>query len=125
LGGRFEHALDDLVLLRAQQDELAAAPDNPMRAVDLLEHHAPAAIWALSVLETGAIAEVCRAYLEEWRRVRPRLNGNDLLALGVPAGTRVGEVMRLLRRARLEGKAPTREDEVALVRDELARERGS
>jgi tRNA nucleotidyltransferase (CCA-adding enzyme) len=125
LAGRLETALQDLVRLRAAAGELAAAGDDPMRVVDLLEHRSPAAVWALSVLEAGAVADVVRRYLEEWRRVRPHLRGDDLISLGVSQGVLVGELLRLLRWARLEGKAQTREDEVAIVREELARRRGN
>jgi tRNA nucleotidyltransferase (CCA-adding enzyme) len=125
LAGRLETALQDLVRLRAAAGELAAAGDDPMRVVDLLEHRSPAAVWALSVLEAGAVADVVRRYLEEWRRVRPHLRGDDLISLGVSQGVLVGELLRLLRWARLEGKAQTREDEIAIVREELARRRGN
>ncbi len=125
LAGRYERALSDLVRLHADAQDLAAARDNPSRAVELLDHLAPAAVWALSVLDTGPVADVCRLYLDHWRRVRPHLTGDDLLALGVPPGTPVGEMLRLLRRARLEANAATRDDEVALVQRELARQRGT
>jgi len=51
--------------------------------------------------------------------VRPHLRGGELLALGVAPGAAVGEALRKLRRARLEGRVKTRADEVELVRREL------
>jgi tRNA nucleotidyltransferase (CCA-adding enzyme) len=55
-------------------------------------------------------------YLEHGAGTRPALRGDDLLALGVPAGPAVGAMLRRLRDARLDGRAPTRGREVALVR---------
>ena len=47
----------------------------------------------------------------------PRLlGGTDLLALGYRAGPRIGEILRALEDAQLEGEVRTREDAEALVR---------
>lgn len=114
LTGRIERALTHVVRLQRLSDKLATA--SPATAVELLERQAPAAVWALAVMEGGAVERVCLAYLEEWRRLKPHLSGDDLMALGVPPGTAVGEALRALRRARLEGQTSTRDDEIALVR---------
>ena len=58
-----------------------------------------------------------RRYLSELRHVRPALNGDDLISLGVPEGARVGEIPRpRLRRARLDGVVVTAEDEERYAR---------
>ena len=64
-----------------------------------------------------------RRYLDEWRYVKPTLDGRALQGLGVPAGALVGEAVRMLRTARLDGRVRTREQEVATVH-RLLRERG-
>ena len=58
-------------------------------------------------------------YLAELRQVRPILRGADIMALGVPEGPRVGELLEELLRARLDGELTTREDEERLVRASL------
>ena len=116
LTGRVEHALSDLVRLRGHSAKLAQAQASPAAAVELLDHHAPSAIWALSVLDGGAAAETCRAYLARWRHSRPLLSGDDLLALGVQPGVAVGEMLKQLRRAQLQVSGMTREQEIELVR---------
>jgi tRNA nucleotidyltransferase (CCA-adding enzyme) len=121
LAGRFENALRDFVRLRGQFDTLAALRRKPFEAVELLEGKSHAAIWALSIADTRSGGQTCAQYLNEWRKVRPRLNGDDLQRLGVQRGIEVGNLLRTLRRARLEGRAPTREDEIALVREETRR----
>jgi tRNA nucleotidyltransferase (CCA-adding enzyme) len=118
LTGRLERALSDLVRLSGLSAKLASA-QSPARAVELLENRAAAAVWALALRGDRAVAEACFAYLREWRRVRPHLTGHDLLALGVAPGIAVGETLRRLRQARLEGRAPTRQAELELVRAEL------
>ena len=57
-----------------------------------------------------------RRYLTELRHVRPELKGGDLIALGVPEGPRVGEMLAELRRARLDGLLASAEDEERYVR---------
>ena len=61
-----------------------------------------------------------RDYLDRLRHVRAELTGDDLLALGVPEGPRVGELLRELLVARLDGSARTRADEEAIVRRGLS-----
>jgi tRNA nucleotidyltransferase (CCA-adding enzyme) len=121
LAGRFENALRDFVRLRGQFDKLASVRTKPFEAVELLEGKAHAAIWALSIADTRSGGQTCAMYLNEWRKVRPRLNGDDLQALGVRNGVAIGDTLRMLRKARLEGRAPAREDEVRLVREALGR----
>ena len=61
-----------------------------------------------------------RLYLDELRHVRPLLDGNDLIAMGVPRGSRVGEILRALLDARLDGLVSTREEEETYVSRVLA-----
>ena len=58
-------------------------------------------------------------YLARGRAVRPRLSGEDLLALGVPRGPRVGEALGMLRRHRLDGDAGSLAEERDLVKEWL------
>ena len=58
-------------------------------------------------------------YLNNLRPVRPTLNGDDVIALGVPRGPEVGRVLRSLRDARLDGLVADREGEEAFVLDGL------
>jgi tRNA nucleotidyltransferase (CCA-adding enzyme) len=112
-------ALRDRARLHIAASELASA--TPGDAVEILDGAAPVAIWATALLEEDERArDVCFAYLREWRRVKPLLNGDDLLALGVQPGPAIGDTLRQLRRARLEGRVHTREDEIAFVIARLA-----
>ncbi len=63
-----------------------------------------------------------RAELEAQAPLRPPrlLGGNDLMAMGCPAGPRVGELLRALEDAQLEGDVRTRDEAERFVRARLA-----
>ena len=58
-------------------------------------------------------------FLDEGRRLRPRLSGADLLAAGVPAGPAVGASLAELRRLRLDGRVKTVDGEWRRVKQWL------
>jgi tRNA nucleotidyltransferase (CCA-adding enzyme) len=113
-------ALRDLVRLRAAFAKLHPRPDDPVSTLEAAEGRSVAAVWALAVLEGGKVGEACEAYLKRWRRVRPLLRGDEVLALGVPPGPAVGEALKALRAARLRGETKSREDEVKLVKSRVS-----
>ena len=75
---------------------------------------------AAALVEDEGSRNNLRRYLEEWRHVRPMLNGHDLVRLGVPAGPRTGMMLEALRDARLDGRVSSREDEKALIRERVS-----
>ncbi len=109
-----------ILALRAAEATLARASLRPSEAVTILGAQPVAALEAFALVTQRAAAGRARRYLEQWRYVRPRLDGRDVEALGVPHGPQVGEVLALLREARLDGRTRTRNDEEALVRATLA-----
>jgi tRNA nucleotidyltransferase (CCA-adding enzyme) len=97
---------------------------RPSEVVVQLQPFPEASLWAWALAGlTPAIRRRIRLYLTKWRYVKPSLDGSALLRLGVPKGALVGEAMRMLQAARLDGRVRTREQEVAAVR-RLLRERG-
>jgi tRNA nucleotidyltransferase (CCA-adding enzyme) len=54
-------------------------------------------------------------YLGEWRYVKPRLNGNDLLQMGLDAGPEIGMILQRLLDSRLDGEISHEAEERALV----------
>ncbi|HEX5141621.1 MAG TPA: hypothetical protein VFX19_11795 [Dehalococcoidia bacterium] len=117
LAGRFERCLVDLVRLRVASPKLAMA--RPSMAVEILDGHAPSAVWSLAVIEGGDIARTCLNYLRDWRHVKPALDGNDLQAMGVPRGQVLGEVLRRLRAARVDGLLTSRDQEEEMAREAI------
>lgn len=54
-------------------------------------------------------------YIKELLNVSISLTGTELVALGVPRGPRVGELLEVLRKAKLDGKVSSIEEEKKLV----------
>ncbi len=67
------------------------------------------------------VAARLRRYLNEWRLVRPELTGDHLLEMGVPSGSKIGEVLRELNSAILDGLVGGEESERALVNQIISR----
>ena len=67
-------------------------------------------------VEDAPARERLELFLTELRYVKPHLNGEDVMALGVTEGPPVGEMLSRLLDARLDGLVSTREDEESLVR---------
>ena len=79
-----------------------------------------------AIIGWGALAQDQRTrdllinFHTKWRHVRPFLTGDDLLALNVPQGPQIGEVLKELLNARLDEVVLTREAEETFVRNHLA-----
>ena len=63
----------------------------------------------------GKVSERAGQYLSDLRNMRPELDGNDLVDMGVPQGPEVGRILRKLRAAKLDGAVQTPDEERALV----------
>lgn len=48
--------------------------------------------------------------------VQPLVSGGDMLALGIPQGSRVGEILAAIRNDQLEGRLHTRDEAIAMAR---------
>lgn len=112
-------AIADAAALSANLDLLGSDGLAPSQVCSLLDGRAPYALAAGSFLAPPVAAARIRQYRAEWWTIAPRLRGSDLLELGVPAGPAVGITLRALRQARLDGGAPTRQDEVRLARQSV------
>jgi len=79
------------------------------------------ALWAFAALtDDPTVRNRILDYLTKARHERPHLNGDDLLALGVPQGPQLGDLIRSLRAKRLDREATSRQGEKRLVRRFLA-----
>ncbi len=114
-------ALTAMPELRSLEARLSAAGLRPSEVVEMLSPYPPSALWALAALvRSETVRERVPNYLRRWRYVKPSLDGHALLSLGVPRGRAVGEALRRLRAARLDGEVRSRAEEERLVRS-LAR----
>lgn len=106
----------DALRLRDTLHEMDLGTSSPSERVAELEGYRPEAVEALALTATEAeLTSTLGDFLARLSSVRPALDGHDLVALGVSQGPDVGEVLRLLRDARLDGEVGSRSEEIALV----------
>ncbi|MCS6835371.1 MAG: CBS domain-containing protein [Anaerolineae bacterium] len=115
------HSLRQAAALRQMSDWMAQQI-RPSQVVRQLEgYHEWAIRAALLGLEDERARQTLERYWEKWRYVRPFSTGNDLKALGLPAGKHYRRILEALRDARLEGQVSSAEEE-AILRDRLVTE---
>jgi tRNA nucleotidyltransferase (CCA-adding enzyme) len=96
----------------AAERELAAArPERPSEAVELARGHDPVEL----ALARALGAEWLDRYVAEWRSLELEIDGGDLIAAGIPQGPALGRGLRAALRARLDGEAEGREQELAVA----------
>ncbi len=77
-----------------------------------------AVVWIAS--ESDLVRERLFRYQTDWQSVETEITGDDLKAMGLEPGPLFGELLRALRDARLNGKLSTRDEETAMVKQQLA-----
>ena len=132
LGAAADAAVRDARRALAIASRLARpAHADPVQLVEELDRCSSTGVMgALAALSAGAAdgwrgdgrfaAAMLARYLREWRALRPRLDGNELQALGVHRGPAIGRALSALRAARIRDEATTIEDERALLARLLA-----
>jgi tRNA nucleotidyltransferase (CCA-adding enzyme) len=99
--------------LKAIAEGRAVPPSAVARALDPIP--VEGLLWLMAGAADDASRRAISRFILEWRHVRPALSGRDVIALGVPEGPAVGEALRDLRDARLDGKVRGRAEEQARV----------
>ena len=95
---------------RAQ--ELAALqPAKSSDAFDLARVHDPVTL----VLARALGAQWLDRYVAEWRHVRLEIDGDHLLAAGIPQGPAIGRGLEAAMRAKLDGEAAGHEQELEIA----------
>ena len=111
----------DVAAVRERLPELEDENMARSRVYRLLQGLHPHAVESCTMAATDAkVVEWVRVYLDELQHVSPRLDGNDLMALGVREGPAVGLVLTKLLDARLDGLVVSLEDEENFVRRALS-----
>ncbi len=96
-----------------------SAEVRPSRAVELLSPFPSAAVWALAAAGQESARVQASRYLRRWRYVKPSVDGHALLAMGAIPGPQLGEVLRRLKAAKLDGEVRSRRDEERMARELL------
>lgn len=92
------------------EEKLAGArPELPSIAVELAASHQPFEL----LLARALGAEWLDRYLLEWRSVALEIDGEDLIAAGVPQGPDIGRGLAAALRLKLDGELSGREQELA------------
>ncbi len=121
LSKRQRQALEGAAALTQLVPWLSRVDLRPSQVVERLEPYPPSALEAWAVLASqSATGEKFGRYLGEWRYVKPSLDGRALERLGVVRGPGMRGVLRLLKAARLDGQAGSRQEEAELVQGVLA-----
>ncbi|MCY4580932.1 MAG: CCA tRNA nucleotidyltransferase [Chloroflexi bacterium] len=85
-----------------------------------LREFSEASILACALISNdSAASQSMMLLLDELRHIRTTLNGNDLVALGVPQGPRVGVLLHELLVARIDNEVKTRQDEIDFIQARL------
>ncbi len=94
----------------------AADPRDPPRRSSWHAARTPVEL----VLARALGAEWLDRYLEEWRAVALEIDGDDLIAAGVPEGPALGRGLEAALRRKLDGEIGGREEELAAALDAAA-----
>ena len=122
---RWARVVRDTITVRLRSDDshtdrpYIGQPDlSPGQLSRLLEKYSPIGLRANAMLtDSLQVKEDLKHYLTVLHHVETSLDGRDLIALGVAQGPQVGEVLRELKDARIDGTASSREDEIRLTQE--------
>jgi tRNA nucleotidyltransferase/poly(A) polymerase len=90
-------------------------PDRPSRVVAALRGEP---VEAVAVAGARGDAETAARFLDQWRHVALEIDGDDLLAAGIPEGPELGARLAAVLARRLDGElAPGRDAELAAALD--------
>jgi tRNA nucleotidyltransferase (CCA-adding enzyme) len=92
-----------------EADLATARPSRPSEAVALAGSRNGVEL----VLARALGAEWLDEYVERWRGVALEIDGEDLIAAGIPQGPALGRGLEAALRAKLDGETAGREDELA------------
>jgi tRNA nucleotidyltransferase (CCA-adding enzyme) len=117
---RLHFTADLLKLLRSaaslNTDLTAVIGLKPSQAVELLEGYSWRALEAVyPVIANQEIKNQLSKYLSEWRHIKPKTTGHDLIKQGIKPGPKYAEILRRLRAAWLDGEIKTEEEELTML----------
>mgnify|MGYP001127691290 CR=1 FL=1 len=122
--GTVSRVIRDTARLRGRLPSLESPDLPPSAACGLLQEYSPASVQACAIAADSALVqERLNLYLTRWRHVRTALDGDALQKLGVRSGPRLGEMLKTLQAAKMDGKIETREDEMEVVQRWLSQGR--
>ncbi|MDP7579499.1 MAG: hypothetical protein QGF12_08210 [SAR202 cluster bacterium] len=120
MGTRWSRIVREVRLIKSASQRLRAPGLSRSELFTLLCDLHPEVIHGCAITtQDTAVKSSLYFYLNDLRCIRPSIDGDDLLALGVPEGPQVGELLDRLLHDRLEGLLSSRADEEAFVVNKL------
>ena len=91
---------------------------SPSDIYRFLHGYCPPAITANLLASDLPIAQKhLKLFLDKLRYIKPVLNGDDLIRMGIAPGPAIREMLSRLHQARLDGEVASKEDEEKLVKE--------
>jgi len=116
-----DQILRDTISIKTELQSLANPELAPSSIYHLLHGYSPLAITANSLASDSPVArQHINLFLNRLRYVKPALNGDDLIRMGIAPGPQIKEILQRLHEARLDGKVISKQDEEKLVEGWIA-----
>ncbi|MHC1578815.1 MAG: CCA tRNA nucleotidyltransferase [Dehalococcoidia bacterium] len=113
---KLSRAVRDTLRIKAGLTLLGRPSLKPSEIYYLLCGYEPLAILANAIAtESSTVQRHLQLFLTKLRYVKTSLGGEELKALGIPAGPQMGKVLQALYKAKLDGEVRTRSDEKKLA----------
>ncbi len=104
-----------IILAATTAEELCMGLGAARRASEIAAVASAAPAEAVALAGALGAEAPAREWLEALRLVRLEIDGSDLLAAGVPEGAAIGRALKAARKARLDGQARGREEELEVA----------
>jgi tRNA nucleotidyltransferase (CCA-adding enzyme) len=113
---KLSRAMRDTLRLKTSLPLLDKPSLKPSEIYYLLRQHEPLAIQANAIATKSSTAHRnLQLFLTKLRYVKTSLDGDELKKLGISAGPKMGKVLQVLHKAKLDGEVRTRADEKKLA----------
>ncbi len=119
LTGRERDLLLSFAACRANLATGLTEADDGQHVFELLTGQPAECQVAVAVLQGEAVRKQLADYWQRLVKIHVEVDGHDLLGIGLKPGPKVGEVLRKLHMARLNGEVANKEQELALARQLL------
>ena len=119
--GRILRMAEGLSKLPKAKLSLQNAPQDASTVTEIIES-LPESLWVVLIANTDENSPEKNAlnqYLTDFRWIRPQISGEDLMKEGFVPGRSFGEALSAVRRAKLDGKLHTLDDEMNFAKDIL------
>jgi tRNA nucleotidyltransferase (CCA-adding enzyme) len=105
----------DVVVGCGQADGIEGRLTEASRPSEIAAAVRGAPVEAVALAGALGAPEAARAWIEDLRHVSLDIDGDDLIAAGVPQGEALGRALAAALRARLDGEAPDRDAQLAVA----------